>query len=81
MQKISANNFLCVFLSCHYGFNNYFETLIFAFSNIIPRGGLNLYNITFLELVIPEITLYKSCKFTLNPLFWGFQSDFANFEE
>ena len=40
MQKISANNFffVCYVLSCHYGFTNYFEILIFAFSNMIPRG-------------------------------------------
>ena len=38
MQKISANNFFFAFLSCHYGFTNYFEILIFAFSNMIPRG-------------------------------------------
>ena len=37
MQKNSASNFFA-FLSCHYGFTNYFEILIFAFSNTIPRG-------------------------------------------
>ena len=38
MQKISANNFFFgVYDSCHYGFTNYFEILIFAFSNTIPR--------------------------------------------
>ena len=37
-QKISTNNFCFALLSCYYGFTNYFEVLIFAFSNTIPRG-------------------------------------------
>ena len=36
MQKISANIFFFSFFSCHYGFTNYFEILIFVFSNTIP---------------------------------------------
>ena len=36
-SKISASNFFA-FLSRHYGFTNYFEELIFAFFNTIPRG-------------------------------------------
>ena len=38
MYQISANNFSFSFLSCHYWFTNYFEILIFAFSNVIPKG-------------------------------------------
>ena len=37
MPKISVNNFFS-FLSCAYGFTNYFETLNFVFSNVVPRG-------------------------------------------
>ena len=37
MKKISDNNSFAS-LSCHYGFINCFEILIFAFSNTIPRG-------------------------------------------
>ena len=38
MQKTSANNFFWhLWQSCHYGFTNYFEIKIFAFSNTIPR--------------------------------------------
>ena len=38
IQKTSANKFPFAFLSCHYGFTNYyFEILIFAFFNIITR--------------------------------------------
>ena len=42
-KKILPTIFFCffsflAFLSCHYGFTNYFKILIFAFSNVIPRG-------------------------------------------
>ena len=35
MQKRFANSFSFAFLSCYYGFSNYFEILIFVFSNIM----------------------------------------------
>ena len=31
LKKVSSNNFFFAFLSCHYGFTNYFEILTFAF--------------------------------------------------
>ena len=36
--KNFCQQFFWAFLSRHYGFANYFEILIFAFSNITPRG-------------------------------------------
>ena len=41
MQTISVNNLFFACLSCHYGFTDYFEILIFLFSNIISRGVLS----------------------------------------
>ena len=38
MPEISAMNFFCVFLSCHYGYTNYFEILNFLFSKTILGG-------------------------------------------
>ena len=55
-------------LSCYYGFTNYFEILIFSFSNSIPRG-------------VSTCKILLFYKFSLNPKFWSFQSDLANFDE
>ena len=37
---------LCVLLSCHYGFNNYFDILIFLFSNT-PGGVPTCWMLSF----------------------------------
>ena len=39
--------FFFSFLSRHYGFSNYFEILIFAFSNSMPRGVSNCKTLPF----------------------------------
>ena len=61
MQKPSTNSFSFAFLSCRYGFTNYFERpiFIFSFSNIIAKG------VSTSELVPPEI---KSSKNQINLL-------------
>ena len=47
MSNISVNIYFCAFLSCHYGFTNYFEILNSVFFNIIPRGVARCKILTF----------------------------------
>ena len=59
MQK-NLLAFFCVYLSCHYGFTNYFDILIFLFPSIIP-GGIPTFQI--LSFQDQHLQKYRAQKF------------------
>ena len=61
--------FFFSFLSRHYGFTNYFEILIFAFSNIIPRGVATSKILPSQDQYFQKYKALESYKFTLKPQF------------
>ena len=79
MQRKFCQQIYLLFLSCHYGFTDYFELVNFAFLKSYPE---EFHAVKYYPSSVStswNMNFLKSCIFTFNLHFQSFQSDLANF--